>query len=100
MPSSGEEVSAALAHKELLEALAAVEHERWSHWQRYLHSQCRPGDDGSLTIPSELVRRWSAQITTPYDELSDNEKESDRDQVRKTLEVLRAFLLDSHDTPS
>lgn len=100
MALSAEEVSAALAHNELLEALAVVEHERWSHWQRYLHSKCRPGDDGSLTIPADLVRRWSAQITTPYDELSDSEKESDRDQVRKTLEVLRAFLLDSKDTPS
>lgn len=93
MGSFGEEVSAALAREELLEALAAVEHERWSHWQRYLHSKCTPGDDGTLTIPAELVGRWSAQITTPYDELSEVEKKSDRDQVRKTLEVVRAVLL-------
>src|SRR5215217_2057384 len=94
MASFGEEVSTALACKELLEALAAVEHERWSHWQSYLHSRCIAGDDGSLTIPAKLVERWSTQLSTPYDELSEVEKESDRDQVRKTLEVLRAFLLD------
>ena len=93
MASFDEEMSAALARKELLEALAAVEHERWSHWQRYLHSKCIPSDDGSLTIPAELVGRWSAQITTSYDELSEVEKKSDRDQVRKTLEVVRTVLL-------
>lgn len=93
MASFDEEVSAALAREELLEALATVEHERWAHWQRYLHSKCIPGDDGSLTIPADLVERWTVQITTPYDGLSEVEKESDRDQVRKTLEVIRAFLL-------
>lgn len=92
MASFGEEVSAALAGEELLEALARVEHERWAHWQRYLHSKCIPGDDGSLTIPAELVGRWTVQITTPYDGLSEVEKASDRDQVRKSLEVIRAYL--------
>ena len=76
----------------LLESLAAVEHERWSHWQRYLHSQCQRGSDGSLTIPPELVDRWSAQASTPYADLSDAEKESDRDQVRRYLPVIADTL--------
>lgn len=95
MASFDEQATAALARKELLEALAAVEHERWSHWQRYLHSNCIPGDDGSLTIPTELVARWTAQMRTPYAELSEVAKESDREQVRATLEVIRAVLRDT-----
>jgi len=90
--SFGDQVFAALAGRELLEQLAAVEHERWSHWQRYLHSKCVPGDDGSLTIPAELVARWSTQMTTPYAELSEAEKETDRQQVRTALEVIRSDL--------
>ncbi len=74
---------------ELLETLASVEHERWSHWQRYMHSKCVPqGDDGALLIPADLVKHWEKQIATPYSELTDVQKESDREQVRKYLPLI------------
>ncbi|GLB68752.1 hypothetical protein [Arthrobacter mangrovi] len=71
-----------------LEAVAAVEHDRWAHWQRYLHAQCIEGQDGSLLIPATLVDRWSRQLSTPYSELSDSEKDSDREQAREYLAAL------------
>lgn len=83
----------------LLESLAAVEHERWSHWQRYLHSKCLPAEDGSLVIPGELVARWSEQMSTPYDELTEREKESDREQVRHYLPLIEAMMLEKRGTP-
>lgn len=67
---------------------AAIEHERWAHWQQYLHDQCQRADDGSLMIPAELVEQWSAQIETPYEQLSEAERESDRDQVRRYLPLI------------
>jgi len=73
---------------DLLEELAAAEHERWSHWQRYLHSRCERREDGSLVIPAELVARWERQMATPYAQLSAAEKQSDRDQVKKYLPIL------------
>jgi hypothetical protein len=76
----------------LIEELAAVEHERWSHWQRYVHSKCIPQPDGSLLIPAELVVRWEQQIATSYGELGEKEKESDREQVRKYLPVIERAL--------
>src|SRR5690606_28823816 len=54
----------------LVERLAAVEHERWSHWQRYMHDQGERLQDGSLRIPAELVARWETQITRPYVQLT------------------------------
>lgn len=72
----------------VIERLAAIEHDRWSHWQRYLHAQCVPGDDGSLTIPPDLVRRWTRLMSTKYDQLSEHEKESDREQVRRYLPAI------------
>ena len=76
----------------LTEQLAAIEHERWSHWQRYLHSKCVRQPDGSLLLPADLVARWEKQIDTKYAELGDQEKESDREQVRKYLPVIASAL--------
>ncbi len=81
-----------LRGKPLLESLAALEHERWSHWQRYLHDQCERRDDGSLLIPAELATRWSIQMSTPYAELSEEEKASDREQVFRYLPTIAAAL--------
>ena len=72
----------------LLEELAAVEHERWSHWQKYMHSKGTRQADGSLVIPADLVAQWDSQISRPYTELTNEEKESDREQVRKYLPVI------------
>jgi hypothetical protein len=74
------------------ERLAAVEHERWAHWQRYIHSKCERESDGSLVIPPELVAQWERQITTPYADLSESEKESDRDQVHRYLPIIIEML--------
>ncbi|CAM4179613.1 hypothetical protein PSAR109036_12980 [Psychrobacter arenosus] len=76
----------------LIESLAAIEHERWSHWQKYLHEQCRKNEDGSLTIPADLVSRWTIQASTDYSELSEKEKNSDREQVLLYIPVLIGFL--------
>lgn len=68
---------------DLLEQLAAIEHERWSDWQGYVHARCQRQADGSLTIPADLVARWERQIATPYAELSEAEQQVDRDQVAR-----------------
>jgi hypothetical protein len=73
---------------EILEQLAAAEHERWAHWQRYMHSKAIRNSDGSLTIPAELVSRWERLMETPYAELTEDERESDREQVRRYLPLL------------
>jgi hypothetical protein len=78
--------------EDALEGLAAAEHERWSHWQRYLHGKGTSQPDGSLVLPAELVEKWNRQLSTPYEELSEAEKESDREQVRKYLPIVVGAL--------
>jgi len=78
----------------LVERLAAIEHERWAHWQRYMHDKGRRQADGSLVLPTELVSQWETQIATGYAELSEAEKESDREQVRRYLPTIAAALSD------
>lgn len=76
----------------IVERLAAIEHERWSHWQRYLHEVAARQPDGGLLLPKDLVQRWERQMATDYSDLSYEEQESDRDQARKYLAILRKIL--------
>lgn len=88
MTAPNPDVRAILEADAFVDRLAAVEHERWAHWQQYVHDECQRTDDGSLVIPAGLVKRWAAQIKTPYTELSEAERESDRDQVRRYLPLI------------
>lgn len=78
----------------IIEELAAIEHDRWAHWQRYMHGKCEQRSDGALVIPPDLVTQWERQIANPYCELSETEKESDREQVRKYLPTIVEALAD------
>lgn len=80
---------------QVIEELADIEHRRWSHWQQYMHDQCIKQDDGSLVIPPHLVSQWRRQIATPYDQLTEGEKESDREQVRMYIPtIIRTLVSD------
>jgi hypothetical protein len=92
MPEHKADSSNLLKLQSLIDMLADIEHERWSHWQRYLHSKCERTADGSLLIPAHLVDRWESQMNTPYSALSEEEKESDREQVRRYLPVIADAL--------
>lgn len=71
------------------EDLACLEHEQWSNWMEYLFSKSIENEDGSVTIPKELVERWNRQINTHYSELSEKEKNSDREYAKKVTEIIR-----------
>ncbi len=83
----------------LIERLAAIEHERWSHWQRYLHEKGQRRPDGSLLLPGELVSRWERQMSMPYSELSTDEKSSDREQVQRYLPLIKMAFQAANNTP-
>lgn len=74
---------------ELFELLAESEHERWALWQRHVHRTCIKRDDGSILIPAGTVARWERQISTPYSELSEEERNSDRRQVNRYWSLIR-----------
>jgi len=81
-----------LVEAELMEKLAAVEHDRWADWQRHAFNQCHFNADGTATIPAWAVERWTRQIQTAYADLSEAEKESDRREVRRYLPIIAAAL--------
>ena len=77
---------------ELFEKLAAIEHERWADWQKYMHAQCIGHDTESVLLPRISYDHWERQIATVYVDLSEKEKESDRDQVRRYWPLIEVLL--------
>jgi hypothetical protein len=93
------------------EALAALEHDQWAHWTRYMLEVLRPVIDAGLSIPrtdehllamghargrkmpplwravEDALKRWHRQINTPYADLTEKEKNSDREWADKVLEI-------------
>ena len=81
--------------KEFEEKGAELEHDRWARWQRWLHSKCLEMTfDGKKYVyfPVELYDRWERQIETPYEKLSEEEKESDRKETRNYIPFLKEKL--------
>lgn len=80
---------------DLRERLADLSHEIWSHWMRWMFScgadmvVAAEGEEMiAWTMPPSKRERWQRQMNTPYGELSEREKDSDREQADKILDVL------------
>lgn len=76
------------------EGLADLSHDIWSHWMRWQFSRCTQNDDGSMTIPADKVERWKRQMETTYQNLSEAEKQSDRQQADKIMSHLNLTVSD------
>ena len=75
----------------MLEELAKVQHEIWSHWMTYLFKVSILNKDGSVTIPADKVEQWKKLTKTDYSDLTDEEKKSDLDQARKVVTAVNNF---------
>ena len=71
---------------DLYEKLAAIQHDIWAHWQKYVHNHKLNKD---LTLSLEDVEHWNLQIMTPYVDLTEKEKDSDREQVDKFWHLIQ-----------
>ena len=66
---------------ELLEKLADLEHDRWSRWEKY-----------RSTKYTEMSSEWIRKRNLSYSKLTEKEKESDRKEARKTLELIKKYI--------
>lgn len=66
---------------DFVERLAEQAHRSWSGWARYMIDHWSP----------ESVARWERQIATPYADLTEQEKQSDRVEARAYLHVIESL---------
>jgi len=78
----------AKTNDELIEELADVQHAIWAHWMRYMFTCGQFGADGTWHMPAFKAERWKRQMATNYADLTEREKDSDREQARKVIAVL------------
>ncbi len=79
------------------EALAEYAHKAWAGWMEYLFEKSIPykcgevqGYEGAVLIPKWAVDRWKRQMTTAYCDLPEAEKDSDREEAKKNIEIFGA----------
>lgn len=79
------------------EDLAEYAHDAWGGWMKYLFSkgiiQNRYNSvtgtfEDELVLPAWAVERWQRQMNTPYSDLPENEKESDRKEADRMIEIM------------
>jgi len=76
----------------LREELAKLAHDQWTGWMEYLFEKSDPQtfrEDGAVVIPSWAVERWKRQMGTPYENLSEDEKDSDRKEADRVIYLLK-----------
>lgn len=87
-----------MTKQELIEALAAIEHQRWSDWQKYVHEKALPLNPAEPERPRDAwlsardIEHWERLIATPYADLPEHSKQSDRDQVMRYLPLIVEFV--------
>jgi hypothetical protein len=69
------------------EQLADYAHAAWAGWMNYLFDKCEIAGD-TLVIPAWAVERWERQANTPYGELPEQEKESDRKEADRMMAIM------------
>ena len=90
MQSLGEMVNEGLGkfdERSVTERLSEYAHEAWSGWLQYMFKEGRLSGTGELVIPKKLALRWNRQMSTPYDALPEDEKDSDRQEARKMIAI-------------
>jgi len=76
-----------LDEKEIIEKLADLEHQQWTHWTDYfIHN-----------ITKENIKKWDVQRKTSYFKLSDEDKEKDRIWARKVFNLIKLKNLNSRE---
>ena len=72
----------------LREKLAELCHKQWSGWMLYLFGKGSHTEAGTWIMPKWAVDRWTRQMAADYNELSEQEKDQDRDEADRFIKII------------
>lgn len=79
-------------NEELIEQLADAEHRGWADWMKWLlEEKAEPLTIGGRMLSRPYVEALLKQAHTSYADLSPEEQESDRNEVRKIMPLIFAY---------
>ena len=86
---------------QLRERLAELEHEQWAHWAKHMLGILKPLFGGMPTEPEFqrariALERWERQIEAPYYDLTEEERDSDREWADRVIAVLEELGVLDH----
>jgi len=77
---------------DLREKLARLCQDQWSAWMHYLFSKGIFNADGTWTMPAWAVERWQRQMAASFEDLPEDEKETDRREADKYLGIIEEYI--------
>ena len=70
------------------EKLAAIAHQIWARWCQFFLDSCNTDSSGRLIVPTNKQQLWKTQIETPYERLSEADKNKDRKVAGEIMAVI------------
>ena len=64
------------------EKLSAQIHEQWANWTKHMLSN----------LDESHIGNWKKQISTPYSDLSEEDKDKDRREADKIIEIIESEI--------
>lgn len=69
--------------KELIEKISDLEHEQWWSWAKDILK--------TEDITEEREKRWKEECFKPYDDLTEEMKDFDREWAEKVLKIVKKY---------
>lgn len=77
-----------------IERFADFYHGERSGWIKEMLGETASNSDGSITISKEQLDMWENRMNTPYQDITEDEKESSKSQAAKIIDIVEEVLGD------
>lgn len=86
--TDGQDLPPCTDNTTLREKIAHQVHADWSRWMKYMFRCGQMLDDGRFVMDANKVSRWKRQMTTPYEQLTCDDRKSDVAIAHRYLKLM------------